>query len=125
MNKKVILTSSEITMLFLVVFVRRSAYKNPHPYPVQRILPHGYAQNMQIRKTAERSMAAYNVIVVTYWQSLLQSRLSDSVERYNEPPRYRLHRNFAKIAFSGSNLPDRCPARRFSTYKLSGTPLKK
>ena len=25
-----------------------------------------------------------------------KSRLSDSIEQYNEPPRYRLHRNFAK-----------------------------
>ena len=37
--------------------------------------------------------------VVTYWQFLLQSRLSDSIEQYNEPPRYRLHRNFTKSLF--------------------------
>ena len=37
--------------------------------------------------------------VVTCWQFLLQSRLSDSIEQYNKPPRYRLHRNFAKSLF--------------------------
>ena len=43
-------------------------------------------------------MAAYSVFVVTYCH-LLQSRLSDSIEQYNEPPKYRLHRNFAKSLF--------------------------
>ena len=42
-------------------------------------------------------MAAYSVFVVAYWQFLLQSRLSDSIEKYNEPP--RLHGNFAKSHF--------------------------
>ena len=42
-------------------------------------------------------MAAYSVFVVACWQFLLQSRLSDSIEQYNEPP--RLHRNFAKSHF--------------------------
>ena len=37
--------------------------------------------------------------VVTNWQFLLQTRSSDSIEQYNEPPRYRLHRNFAKSLF--------------------------
>ena len=32
-------------------------------------------------------MAVYSVFVVAYWQFLLQSRLSDSIEQYNEPPR--------------------------------------
>ena len=45
----------------------------------------------------ERSMVVY--FVVTYWQLPLQSRSSDSIELYNEPPRYRLHRNFAKSLF--------------------------
>ena len=45
----------------------------------------------------ERSMVVY--FVVTYWQFLLQSRSSDSIEQYNEPPRYRLHRKFAKSLF--------------------------
>ena len=44
-----------------------------------------------------RSMVVY--FVVTYWQFLLQSRSSDSIEQYNEPPRYSLHRNFAKSLF--------------------------
>ena len=42
-------------------------------------------------------MAAYSVFVVAYWQFLLQSRLSDSTEQYNEPP--RLYRNFVKSHF--------------------------
>jgi len=43
-------------------------------------------------------MAAYS-LSLQHWQFQLQSRLSDSVEQYNEPPRYRLHRNFAKSIF--------------------------
>ena len=42
-------------------------------------------------------MAAHSVFVVAYWQFLPQSRLSDFIEQYNEPP--RLHRNFAKSHF--------------------------
>ena len=42
-------------------------------------------------------MVAYSVFVVAYWQFLLQSRLSDSIEQYNEPP--RLQRDFAKSHF--------------------------
>ena len=46
-------------------------------------------------------MAAYSVFVVAYWQFLLQGRLSDSIEQYNEPSRLhtRVHRNFAKSHF--------------------------
>ena len=47
-------------------------------------------------------MAAYGVFVVAYCQFLLQSRLSDYIKQYNEPPRYRLHRNFAKSLFVGT-----------------------
>ena len=42
-------------------------------------------------------MAAYGVFVVAYCQFLLQSRLSDYIKQYNEPP--RLHRNFANSHF--------------------------
>ena len=42
-----------------------------------------------------RRIADGGSFVVTYQQFLLQSRLSDSIEQCNEPPRYRLHRNFA------------------------------
>ena len=45
----------------------------------------------------EQSMVVY--FVVTYWQFLLQSRLNDSIEQYNEPQKYRLYRNFAKSLF--------------------------
>ena len=41
-----------------LVFGRRSAYKNSHPYPVQIIFPRGYTHNMQIRKTEQSQMAA-------------------------------------------------------------------
>ena len=48
-------------------FGRRSAYKNPHPYPVQRILPHGYyaygqfaAQYANYWNGARSQMAAYS-----------------------------------------------------------------
>ena len=30
---------------------------------------------------------------------LLQNKLSDSIEQYNEPPSYKLHQNFAKLIF--------------------------
>ena len=53
--------------------------------------------NVQIRKT-ERD-ADGGLFVLIYWQFQLQRRLSDSIEQYNEPPRYRLHRNFAKSIF--------------------------
>ena len=107
--KKVILTSFSVEPVLrlqcFLVFGRRSAYKNPHPYPVQRILPHGYWLEYANSKV-------YSVFVVAYWQFLLQSRLSDSIEQYNEPP--RLQRNFAKSHFVVTNLPDGCPVRRFS-----------
>ena len=51
----------------------------------------------KLERRPERSMAASSVFVVASWQFLLQSRLSDSIEQYNEPP--RLHKNFAKSHF--------------------------
>ena len=39
------------------------------------------------------------LFILIYGQFLLQSRLSDSIEQYNELPRYRLHKNFAKSIF--------------------------
>ena len=38
-------------------------------------------------------------LIRCHWLFLLQSRLSDSIEQYNEPPSYRLHRDFAKSLF--------------------------
>ena len=32
-------------------------------------------------------MAVHSVFAIVYWQFLLQSRLSDSIEHYNKPPR--------------------------------------
>ena len=107
-------------------FGRRPAYRNPHPYPVQRNLAHGYTHyglyNMEIRKTERSQMEAHSFSLIG--NSCFKAGC-DSIKYYNEPPRYRLHRNFSKIALCGSNLPDGYPVRRFSTYKLSGTPLKK
>ena len=64
-------------------------------------------------------MAAYiySVFVVAYWQFLLQSRLSDSIEQNNEPP--RLHRNFAKSHLWFKST------RRMPGAEVLGTPLKK
>ena len=53
--------------------------------------------NMQILK--DGAIADGGLYVLIYWQFLLQRRLSDSIEQYNEPPRYRSHRNFAKSIF--------------------------
>ena len=53
--------------------------------------------NMQILK--DGAIADGVLYVLIYWQFLLQRRLSDSIEQYNEPPRYRSHRNFAKSIF--------------------------
>ena len=50
--------------------------------------------NMQILK--DGAIADGGLYVLIYWQFLLQRRLSDSIEQYNEPPRYRSYRNFAK-----------------------------
>ena len=121
-NKKGILTSFSVEPVLRLqcslVFGRRSAYKNPHPYPGQRILPHSAMRRIcKLERRPERPMAAYSVFVVAYWQLLLQSRLSDSIEQYNEPP--RLHRNFAnRILWFKST-------RRMPGEKVRGTPLKK
>ena len=53
--------------------------------------------NMQILK--DGAIADGGLHVLIYWQFLLQRRLSDSIEQYNEPPRYRSYRNFAKSIF--------------------------
>ena len=48
---------------------------------------------MQILK--DGAITDGGLYVLIYRQFLLQRRLSDSIEQYNEPPRYRSHRNFA------------------------------
>ena len=53
--------------------------------------------NMQILK--DGAITDGSLYVLIYWQFLLQRRLSDSIKQYNEPPRYRSHRNFAKSIF--------------------------
>ena len=53
--------------------------------------------NMQILK--DGAIADGGLYVLIYWQFLLKRRLSDSIEQYREPPRYRSHRNFAKSIF--------------------------
>ena len=97
-------------------------------YPLRVLLATGYTHNrllnMQILK--DGAIADGGLYVLIYWQFLLQRRLSDSIEQYNEPPRYRSYnKELRKIDFCGSNLPDGCLVRRFSYYKLSWTLLKK
>ena len=53
--------------------------------------------NMQILKGG--AIGDGGLYVLIHWQFLLQRRLSDSIEQYNEPPRYGSHRNFAKSIF--------------------------
>ena len=69
--------------------------------PLRVLLATGYTHNMllnmQILK--EGANADGGLYVHICWQFLLQRRLSDSIEQYNEPPRYRSHRNFAKSIF--------------------------
>ena len=95
--KKVILTSFSVEPVLrlqcFLVFGRRSAYKKPHPYPVHMAM----LRICKLERRPKRLMAAYSGFVVAYWQFLLQSRLSDSIEQYIEPP--GLQRNFAKSHF--------------------------
>ena len=90
-------TSTEITVFF-GFWLTLSLQKSP-PLPCTK----NFATWLLLRRICklerrpERPMAAYSVFVVAYWQFLLQSRLSDSIKQYNEPP--RLHRNFAKSHF--------------------------
>ena len=69
--------------------------------PLRVLLATGYTHNMllnmQILK--DGAIADGGLYVLIYWQFLLQRRLSDSIEQYNEPPRYRSYRNFAKSIF--------------------------
>ena len=69
--------------------------------PLRVLLATGYTHNMllnmQILK--DGAIADGGLYVLIYGQFLLQRRLSDSMEQYNEPPRYRSHRNFAKSIF--------------------------
>ena len=65
----------------------------------------------------ERSMVVY--FVVTYWEFLLQSRSSDSIEQYIEPPRYRLRRNFAKSLFVVQIYPPRQTDARYGGSRLT------
>ena len=84
--------------------------------------------NMQIRKMERSNMW----LIRCPWLFLLQSRLSDSIEQYtnHNTEQYTNHKRTGCIGTSQNrflwlNLPNRCPLRRFSSYKLSGTPLKK
>ena len=77
-----------------------------------------------ICKLERQNDRRWRLFVVTYWQFLLQSRLNNSIEQYNEPPKYRLHRNFTN-SFLWLKSTRRMPVRRFSSYKPVGMPLKK
>ena len=86
-------TSIEILQCFLV-FADAQLTKIPTPTRCKEFCHMAMRRICKLERGPERSMATYSVFVVAYWQFLLQSRLSDSIEQYNEPP--RLHRNFAK-----------------------------
>ena len=95
-------TAKENTVTrFLVSPLRRSAFTPLAITPLRVLLATGYTDNMllnmQILK--DGAIADSGLYVLIYWQFLLQRRLSDSIEQYNEPPRYRSHRNFAKSIF--------------------------
>ena len=104
MYKKVTLISFSIEpvlryqCVFFCFWQMLNLQKSP-PLPSAKNLLHGYTHNnMHISK--DGAIADGGFFVLSYGKFLLQSRLSDSVEQYNEPPRYRLRRNFAgKINF--------------------------
>ena len=62
-------------------------------------------------------MAVCSVLVVAYWQFLLQSRLSHSIEQYNEPPRLQGTSQNRILWFKST--------RRMPGAEVLGTPLKK
>ena len=62
-------------------------------------------------------MAVYSVFVVAYWQSLLQNRLSHSIEQYNEPSRLQGTSQNRILWFKST--------RRMPGAEILGTPLKK
>ena len=69
--------------------------------PLCVLLTTGYTHNMLLNMQiwTDGAIADGGLFILIYRQFLLQRRLSDSIEQYNEPPRYRLHRNFAKSIF--------------------------
>ena len=104
-------------MLFFV-FGRRSAYKNPHPYPVQRIfclmgmrricnVEDGWSDRWRL--TVYSSSLTSNLCFKAGWVILSSSKTSNQG---------------TGTGCRGSNLQDGWPVRRFSTYKVSGTPLR-
>ena len=105
--------------VFLLHVILADAQLTKIPTPTQCKEFCHMLHNMQIRKT-ERS---HMWLIRFHWLFLLQSRLSDSIEQYNEPPRYRFHRTSQNRFFVVKS--NRCPLRRFSAYQLSETPLKK
>ena len=86
---------------FLVTPLRRYAVTPLPVTPLRVLLATGYTHNMlfsmQILK--DGAIADGGLYFLIYGQFLLQRRLSDYMEQYNEPPRYRSHRNFAKWIF--------------------------
>ena len=108
MYKKVILTSFSVEP----VLSFDQLTKIPTPTRCKEFCHMAMRWICKLERRPERSMAAYSVFVVAYKQFLLQSRLSDSIEQYNEPP--GLQRNFTKSHFVVQIYPDGCPVRRFS-----------
>ena len=79
-------TSTEITVLF-GLWQKLSLQKSPLLLGAKNFATWLLRRICKLERRPERSMAVYSVFVVAYWQFLLQSRLSDSIEQYNEPPR--------------------------------------
>ena len=102
-SKKVTLISFSVESVlrfqcvFILFLADAQLTKIPTPTQGKEFCHMAMRRICKLERRPERPMAAYSVFVVAYWQFLLQSRLSDSIEQYNEPP--RLHRNFAKSHF--------------------------
>ena len=62
-------------------------------------------------------MAVYSVFVVAYWQFLLQSRLSHSIEQYNEPPRLQGTSHFVVQIYQTDA---RCGGSRNAVEEMTG-----
>ena len=115
-NKKGILTSFSVEPYWdysaLWFLADAQLTKNSHPYPVQRILPHGYYveyANLKDGRSDRWQFTVYslsltgNFCLKAGWVILSSSTTS-----------HLGYKELRKIAFCGSNLPDGCPVRRFS-----------
>ena len=94
----------------------------------QKSPPLPRAKNFATAQYANQTHGAIadgGLFVVTYWQFLHQSRLSDSIKHHSEPTRYILHRNLVISIFVAQNGCVLQGTTRFWSCKRSGMPLKK